>query len=218
MKVLILGATGRTGKHLLANALKAGYQVNVLVRDKNKVKINHPQLTIFEGNTLDKELLAKALQDCTYLVSALNISRTSDFPWAKLRTPENFLSSTLQRIIELADEKVLKQLVIITAWGVHETLNHIPFWFKWMIQKSNIGIAYKDHEIQEDLLKKSGLNFTVVRPVVLTNAKTIGIVKVSYNNQPKPSLTISRKRLAQFIISILGNKEYFNQLPTLSQA
>ncbi|MEI9911535.1 MAG: NAD(P)H-binding protein [Bacteroidota bacterium] len=93
MRILILGATGRTGKLVAEQALQRGHTVHALVRDKNKVKLNHADLTLFEGQPADRAALANAMKGCEAILSALNISRTSDFPWAKLRSPKDFLSS-----------------------------------------------------------------------------------------------------------------------------
>ena len=59
IKILILGATGRTGKHALVVALQKGYLVNVLVRDASKIK-PASNLSVFVGNTTNKDDLMQA--------------------------------------------------------------------------------------------------------------------------------------------------------------
>ncbi len=155
MKILILGATGRTGKWTVDLALKRGHTVHVIVRNKNKLHISSKDLIFFEGVPTDKELLKKASNGCNAILSALNIARTSDFPWAKLRTPKTFLSDVMNNLIEISNTQNIKRVVICSAWGVHETKAEIPAWFRWLINNSNIGVAYKDHEVQEALVKAS---------------------------------------------------------------
>jgi len=115
MKLLILGATGRTGKHVLSGALKAGYAIHALVRDKSKIP-DTANLTLFEGTPLDKAVLTTAMKDCDAVVSILNISRNSDFPWAKLRTPKTFLSDSIKNILEVTNELGVKRLIVCSAW------------------------------------------------------------------------------------------------------
>lgn len=79
------------------------------------------------------------MQGCDAVLSTLNITRYSDFPWSSLRTPETFLSNTIQKVLAIAADLNLKRIIIISAWGDHETRQDIPFWFRWLIDRSNIG-------------------------------------------------------------------------------
>ena len=216
MRILILGATGRTGKLLLREALDNGYEVNVLLRDKSKLNIAHPTLRIFEGLPTDKPLLAKAMAGCEAILSTLNISRTSDFPWAKLRTPANFLSETAKCIIELAPLHNISRVIILSALGTGDTAKDIPWWFKWVIDNSNVGMAYRDHERQEELFAASALNYTIVRPAGLTNSAKSKRVIVSLNNQPRPRLTISRSDVAKFMLNVLRDDLLLRRMPAIS--
>ena len=216
MKVLILGATGRTGRHLVSETLKLGFEINVLVRDKSKLPAYPPAVSVFEGTAVLKDDLAKAMQGCDAILSSLNISRTSDFPWAKLRTPKDFLSASMKNIIATAGELNIKRIVITTAWGVSETKKDIPFWFRWLIDYSNIRYPYRDHEVQEELLKHSNLDWTAIRPAGLTNSTKIRDVVVSFNNSPKPGLAVSRQNVARFMVDCLKNNLYVKQSPVVS--
>ena len=211
-KILILGSTGRTGKLLLQEALKQGYTVNVLVRDSSKIELL-PNLAIYEGSPANFLDLQKASDDCEAILSTLNISRQSDFPWASLKTPSNFLSQTMQHIVNLGIQRV----IFTSAWGVSETKNDIPRWFKWLIDNSNIGVAYRDHETQEAILEKSKLAYTSVRPVGLTNTLKKQNIRVTLkHNTPKPTLTISRQSVAHFMLDCLKNQTYIRQKPIIS--
>ena len=217
MKILILGSTGRTGKYLLTESLSRGFKVNILVRDANKVNVEPEGLTIFEGTPSRIEDLAKALQGCTHVLSALNISRTSDFPWANLRTPKDFLEQTVQNLIDLSTVHPIKNIIVISAWGVAETKFDIPFWFRWTIDFSNIKYGYLGHEQQEKLLQKSNLNYTIIRPVGLTNFEKSKSIIITINNSPEPNLLISRKAVAKFMLDILGKNQYKKQIITISE-
>lgn len=215
-QILILGSTGRTGKWLLTEALKRGYTINVLVRDTLKIK-SHAQLRVFEGNPSEKKDLGKAINGCEVVLSTLNISRTSDFPWAKLRTDNTFLSQTMQNLIEISLVGKVKKVIFTSAWGVSETKKDIPWWFRWMIDNSNIGVAYRDHERQEQLLDNSTLNYTSVRPAGLTNSLTTQKVRITLaNNTPVPTLTISRLTTAKFMLDCLEQNLYNRQKPIIS--
>lgn len=170
MKILLLGATGRTGKLVLKAAKENDYQINCLVRNKGKVEESNG-VQVFTGNPNNADDLEKAIQGCEAIISALNISRTSDFPWANLRTPPQYLSEVMSKTLKLAEKHNINRLVVCSAWGVAETKDDLPGWFRWFIDNSNIGVAYKDHEHQEKLIRESDLDWTIVRPSGLTNSK-----------------------------------------------
>ncbi|MGF7041084.1 NAD(P)-dependent oxidoreductase [Mucilaginibacter lappiensis] len=217
MKLLILGGTGRTGCLVVKEALARGYDIHVLLRNKHKHSFNSKLISVFEGLPTKQDDLAAAMLGCHAIISALNISRTSDFPWAKLRTPNNLLSESMENIIAVAQLQSINRIIAISAWGVYETKKELPFWFKWLIDHSNISPAYIEHEAQEELLKSSDLNWTAVRPTILTNSKKDKPVAVSYDKFPKPGLFISRQGVAQFIVSIIHNQMYYNKRPTISE-
>ena len=72
------------------------------------------------------------------------------------------------------------------------------------------------HEKSEELLQKSNLKWTSIRPVGLTNSNILKPIITTINNFPKPKLTISRKSVAQFMIHVLANKLFDNQAVTIS--
>lgn len=205
MRILLLGATGRTGKWVLQQALEAGYNVHVLARNTGRIT-PHKNLKIIEGDVTSTKDLSEAIEGCSGAISCLNVSRTSDIPWSPLRTPAQLMSNCISSLLQVVEADSTIRIIVCSAWGVAETRNDIPGWFRWFIDNSNIGVAYKDHEKQEALLENSELNWTIVRPVGLTNG-AIKEVQESTNNQPKPGLTISRRSLANYLLSCLENKE-----------
>lgn len=218
MHILILGATGRTGKQLLAQALAAGHRVTMLVRDHRQLNYQSDRLTVVESQSFDPASLEMAVAGCDAVLSTLNISRTSDFPWSPLRTPPTFLSDSLTRLVAVCREHNICRLIVVTAWGASETKKAIPFWFRWLIDYSNIGVAYRDHERQEKLLEQAtDLDWTIVRPVGLTNGKSHKPVIETIDNKPKPNLMISRLNVAQFMLDVLRNNQYIRQAVTISE-
>lgn len=214
MKILLLGATGRTGKLVLQEAIDKNYTVNCVVR--SLPAFNHPNVRFFIGNPGDENILSEAMHGCEAIINVLNISRTSDFPWSPLRTPQTFLSDTMKKVVSLAVAKNINRIVVCTAWGTSDTRNDLPKWFSWFINNSNIGIAYRDHERQEELLQQSTLKWTIVRPSGLTNSKKPQRVMESYQNQPKPTLTISRSAVAGYLIMAVTNDNLIGKMPVVS--
>tara|TARA_Y100001933_G_scaffold121140_1_gene121091 strand:- start:1133 stop:1786 length:654 start_codon:yes stop_codon:yes gene_type:complete len=216
MKLLLLGSTGRTGRIVLEIALKKGYQVNCLARNTERIK-KRKGLTIFEGNPTNENDLKKAISKCDFVISVLNISRKTDFPWSSLKTPSTFLSDAMNIVVRISKNENIKRISICSAWGVAETKNDIPKWFKWLINRSNIGIAYNEHEKQEEIISKSKLNWTIIRPVGLSNSKKEEKIIETFNNKPKPNMLISRKSLAKYLLQSLTNNSLIEKKVVVSK-
>ena len=216
-RILILGATGRTGSHLVQVAIQKGIAVTCLARNCQRI-LKHPLIHAIEGNPGKTEDLLKALEGCTHVISVLNISRRSDIPWSRLRTPPTYLSDVMANLIPLAGRQAIQHISICSAWGVGDSRKDIPFWFRKTIDLSNIKAAYLDHERQEKILSASDLNWTIVRPSGLTNQSADQTVRESYLNQPKPGLLISRKAVASFLLESLFRKDLTQQTLTISKA
>lgn len=148
MRILLLGATGRTGQLVLKDALKKGFSVSCLARKTERIP-QHERVSIFEGDPTNIADLKNAVQFCDTVISVLNISRKTDFPWSSIRTPKTFLSDTMNTIVSLSNIHKFKKIIVCSAWGVGDSRKDIPFWFRWTIDFSNIRYAYEDHERQE---------------------------------------------------------------------
>ncbi|WP_230137626.1 NAD(P)H-binding protein, partial [Peribacillus frigoritolerans] len=61
MNILILGATGRVGGQLVIYGLQDNHHVTVLVRTPEKIAINNANLTIIQGNVLNKDDIVRAM-------------------------------------------------------------------------------------------------------------------------------------------------------------
>ncbi|PTM04295.1 MAG: hypothetical protein DA405_07725 [Bacteroidetes bacterium] len=216
MKVLIIGASGRTGKLVVEEALAQGWEVKALVREVKVFDINHPNLVKVEGTPFAYADVKKACEFCDVVISALNISRASENPWSKLVSPENLLSKSMQNVVDVSKHFPLKKLITVSAWGVGDSRAEIPWWFKLMIRISKISPVYQDHDRQERIVQNADLNFTIVRPVGL-NDKEARPVKVSQNASPKPGLFISRKSLAKYLVQCAREDLHVKEIITLSE-
>ena len=201
----------------MREALKRGHHVTLLISHKGALKIKPESVEVYEGTPLNKFTLTDAMRGCDAVLSTLNISRISDSPWSKLRTSKDFLSLSMKHIIDAATENNIKRVIITTAWGVAETRKDIPFWYRWLIDNSNIRYQHDDHEKQEILLKTSDIDWTIVRPVGFNDSERLREVKVSFNNKPKPSVTVSRRNVALFMLDALEKNLYIKQLPVISE-
>ncbi len=74
-RILIVGATGGIGRELVRQALERGYSVTAFVRNPARLPIQHPQLTVKQGDALDYASVEAAVRDQDAVVSALGHKR-----------------------------------------------------------------------------------------------------------------------------------------------
>ncbi len=210
MKILLLGATGRTGQVVAREALKRGHRLAAVVR--SKAKLGMPEVEAWEGAPTDLGLLDKALENAHGAICCLNIARQSDFPWARLISPETLISDAVRALIQAMEAKRITRIVTMSAWGVGDTWMQMNWFFRLLVQNSNIRFALEDHNRQEELLRKSKMDWTIVRPVFLNNKYAAAYKVASY----KPlKIGISRQAVAAFMLDSLEQKTFVRKAPVI---
>jgi len=210
MKILVLGATGRTGKLFAQLATANNHQVTAIIRNKKDAIL--PKVNYIEGMPTDEVLLTKALQGMDAVVVSLNINRTSDNPFAKMVSPLTLISDSVKAVCSAMVKNNIKRIITVSASGVGDSWNHMFLMVRWLIRYSNIWKAYEDHDRQEQIVRQSGLDWTIVRPVML-NDKDSDEYKAVVG---KPTGgNISRKGVAKFILDSLESEKYVKNVVTL---
>ena len=213
MKVFLLGSTGRLGNEILKNLIARKIYTTVLIRNQEKIKWDSEYLDVFVGNPLEIDKLDEAMSNCNIIINALNISRNSDFPWSKLRAPKTLLSETISNLINLSKKHNFYKIISVSAWGVNESKKQLPLWFRWLIDNSNIKHGYLDHEKQEQILTSSNLDYTIIRPVGLSNSQKDESPKITIKSKPG-NILVSRKTVSKFIVDNL--EKYNKETVTIS--
>lgn len=210
MKILVLGATGRTGKLFTQLATAKNHQVTAIIRNSKDAIL--PEVNYLEGLPTDEPLLTKALLGIDAVVVSLNINRTSDNPFAKVVSPLTLISDSVKSVCSAMEKNNVKRIVSVSASGVGDSWNDMFLIARLLIRYSNIWKAYEDHGRQEQILRQSALDWTIVRPVML-NDKDSDEYKAVIG---KPSGgSISRKGVAKFILDSLESEKYVKEVVTL---
>jgi putative NADH-flavin reductase len=208
MKVVILGATGGTGRELVKQAVELGHDVTAFVRDLAKLKIEHERLSVVQGNMLDTASLEKAIIGQDVVVSALGspgLGKSTD------------LSEGTANIIRAMDKAGVKRLVFESAIGIGDSHDDAP----WLARKLFFPIVlkniYADKEIQEKYIKASDLDWIIARPARLTNGPQTGKYRVGDQiNAKAVAGTISRADTAEFMLKQLTDNTFIRKTPAVS--
>ena len=214
MKILLIGATGRTGKLILKKAIEDKHEVTAIVRDPSKIKDLNAK--VIQGSPYDAETVKTAIKNCDAVICTLNVSRKSDNPWAKLRSPKDLISRSVANALEGMKENNIKRIITLSALGAGDSKKKMPFIFNIFLSITNLKYAFTDHTRQEELLAESNMEWTVIRLPMLTDDNGEAEILVNKNNGVRLNKNINRESVARFILSILNDQKYFKTVVGIS--
>lgn len=212
MKVAIFGATGIVGNAVVNEALSKGYEITILTRDARKIKKEHDNLKIIEGDVMNSETVAGVLSGQDAVIQTLGIGGKGN------GKPTTFVSEANNVIMKQMNRLGLKRLVAISVIGAGESMAFLPAvyrnfilpvfmkWFKAIIDDKNR---------MESQIMKSNLDWTIVRCTTVKNSKSTGKVKASLDGKGL-KFTISDADMASFMVQQLSDSTYIRQSPTIS--
>jgi aromatic ring-opening dioxygenase catalytic subunit (LigB family)/uncharacterized protein YbjT (DUF2867 family) len=216
-RILLLGATGRTGQLVLDEALQRGFKVVALVRRPQALKQTDPRLTVVTGNPSSASDIENAMKGCDAVIGALNNNRMSDAPWAKPVSPPGFMTGAMRNVLAAAHTLGVRRVVLMSAAGAGDSFGDMPWIMRWLVRKTNLAHTYRDHDEQEALLKASGLDWTILRPVGLHDGEPRGELVFSVQQQPKPGMRIARRSVARQLVACLTDHASIATAPVLSE-
>jgi putative NADH-flavin reductase len=149
MKIVILGATGNVGSHLVTEALDRGHEVVAYVRRPDAVK-PRAGLTVVPGTLDDEEAMAKAFAGADAVVSAIGVA-------LRAKKPIDLMQRSLPLITRAAASAGVGRLVVVSAFGVGATAAKASPLAK-LIYRTLVAKIFKDKELSEKVLPGSGLN------------------------------------------------------------
>jgi uncharacterized protein YbjT (DUF2867 family) len=214
-RILILGASGRTGTHAVHMALAKGYQVVVMVRNPAKISARQG-LTIIKGLPTNISDVRKAMQGCQAVISLLSpLTRGEALSFRKI-DPPRVLETSIGNVLEAMPNYGVKRIMILSSVGVGDSWPYAPWYVKLLVRLTNFKVIFADHNAQERLVQASGTDWTIARPVGLNEKKAKGDLIVVYDHTPNP-FQMSRQLLAKFFIDNLFSESYVHQAPMLSE-
>ncbi|KAH8807673.1 hypothetical protein F5884DRAFT_345059 [Xylogone sp. PMI_703] len=171
MHFLMLGASGRTGRHVVSELLSQGHTAVTLVRTSDSLA-PLPGLTIVTGSPLSKSdirsaLLAAAPLSPSAAIITLNTVRKSDSPFATQVSPPRFLADSCVNVCEVLEHAGIFRVVVMSTAGVGDSWDNLPWLSKAFMRLTNIKYALKDHSLVDRDIRLTKMDWTLVRAVRL---------------------------------------------------
>ncbi|MGB8423639.1 NAD(P)-dependent oxidoreductase [Paraburkholderia sp.] len=207
MKVLVLGATGGTGRLIVHDALEKGHSVVVLVRSKARAS-DFPGADLIEGDACDEGALMHALKGCDAVISSLG---TGVSPFSEV----SVLTEATRALLPAMARSGVRRLICISALGVGDSRGHGGFVFDRLFQPLLLRHAYKDKGRQEAAIRASSLDWVIVRPAMLTNDPARGRIRAIVDLVGVNGGKIARTDVARFVVEQLATDIWLKRTPVL---
>jgi len=197
MKVLVVGATGRTGRLLARGALERGHEVTALVRAPDKLGDLARRVRVVEGDVLDGGVVSDAVDGQEAVLVALSAAHRRGVPAVNSLGTLNVIRS-MQRYR-------VRRLVVLSASGTAPGRDpNLPWIFDRVVKPVMLGPAYDDLRRMETTVRASELDWTIVR---VSGALTNDAPRGAYRAEPGYSLpggrSIARADVAEYMLDQL---------------
>lgn len=212
MKIILFGATGFSGQGILAEALKQGHKVTILVRDTSKVQIKHNNLMVVEGNVLDPQTVASALHHQEAVIQCLGVGGKGD------GKPTTFISDATKVIVDEMQKQNIKRLIAMSNVGAGNSIAFqpwfftkiiLPYFMKWL------KVIIEDKNRMEPIIMNSNLDWTIVRCPNIIDKPAKGSCNATLDGKDL-KLSITLPDLSKFMLDQLKQTAFIKQAPSVS--
>ncbi len=205
----LFGATGRTGRHVLAQALEVGHSVRALARRPEALDA-HERLTVVAGDVRDRDAVRETVRGSDAVVSVFGQVKGS---------PPSLQTEGTQAIVDAMAEQGIRRIMSLSGGGLpaeeHDQPKVPDRIIRWLLRR--LSPAVLDDAIGHlAVLRASGLDWTVVRGPRLTDAPATGSYRVGWVGV-NASTQIARADLARFILTQLDDDTFVHELPFVSK-
>lgn len=206
MKVLVLGATGGTGRLIVREAAAKGHSVAALVRSKAKADLAGAELVV--GDARDEGALSRALDGCDGAISSLGTGMS-------LFRKMTLLSTATRALVEAMGARGVRRLVCITGLGAGDSRGHGGFVLDNIVLPLFLRTIYEDKDRQEEVVRASDLDWVLVRPMVLNDKPATGQVRATTDLSGIHGGEIARGDVAKFVVEQLTSDEWLRRIPLI---
>lgn len=204
--IIIFGATGSIGKELVPLAINTGYSVTAFVRNRSKITVSNNNLNVIEGDVLDAMTVERAMKGQDVVLVTLGAGR-------KGQVREQGTAN----IIRAMEKEGIRRLICQSTLGTGDSNSKLNFFWKKIMFGWFLKEAFLDHERQENLVRKSDLDWTIVRPGAFSDGpRTESYIHGKVPESVSLKLKISRADVASFLLKQINEDQYIHQSPILS--
>jgi putative NADH-flavin reductase len=207
MKVTVIGATGRTGRRLVLQALGAGHDVAAFTRHPAQFEIEHPRVEVVQGDVQNRDEVEEAVRGRDGVLSGLGPTPSS---------ADDVMTTGARHIVEAMEKHGVDRLIWLTGAGISaegDERSLLRDAIQGMIKLFSPGVL-EDSARAFDLIIESDLDWTVVRVPRLKEGPAQGGYRATF--KPPGPQALSRADVAAFMVEQLEDDAYVRQAPMLT--
>jgi putative NADH-flavin reductase len=194
MKLTIFGATGRTGQLLVKQALEAGHELTLYVRNANAITLVAVNLKVVQGDLSNKVQLSEVIAGADACISVLGGN--------SLTKHAAELCNGVENIVSVMETCGVKRFIYLSSLGAGESKHLMPAFARLLIVNLLLRIPLQDHTRNQQVIAQSKLQWTILQPGGLTDNVLTGVYKSGSGMVPiKGNPAISRANVAHFILA-----------------
>jgi putative NADH-flavin reductase len=210
-KLLVIGASRGIGLETVKAALLAGHSVRALARSAASIPIQDAGLEKVSGDALDSDTIRNALKDVNAVVQTLGVDIS---PRAIFERTTLFSQST-RILVDAMKAADVERLIAVTGLGAGDSRGHGGLLYNAVVFPLLLKRVYDDKDLQEWIIKSSGLDWTIVRPGLLTKRPATGRYRVLTTSKDWRFGTISRADVADFLVRQIDDRALIGTTPLL---
>lgn len=192
--ILIMGATSGIGRCALDEAVRRQLSVRAMARSADSLTATE-FVEPFKGDATAPEDVARALEGTRAVIYALGITERLAMLWEE----ETLFSETTRVLIDAMSAAGVSRLVVVTGFGAGRSKTAMS-WVEKTGHRAILGKPYADKDRQEALIEASSLEWTIVRPVILTKGARYEDYRVLRDPETWRNGLISRASVAHYLL------------------
>jgi putative NADH-flavin reductase len=218
MKIAVIGATGGSGRAAVEWLLAAGHEVTAFARNPGQLSLESERLVRLQGDALERKDVARAVdgQDAVVVTLGITENPLRVRLFGPARTPLDVRSRGTRLVIEEMQRRGVRRLIVQTSYGVGATRERLRLaerlLFLLLLKPQIVDTA-----VQDRLVVESGLDWTLVQPVHLTDAATHDMPYGSASGETA-RMSLSRQSVGRFLAATAESNQYVGQSIALSGA
>ncbi len=203
MKLLVFGASGKTGREVVRQALARGYMVTAFVRQTARLPIAHANLRLVAGEISNPEAIARVVAGQTAVISTLGVGQPM--------THDQAVIEGVRAIARAAEQASVERLLYLSFIGVHDSRDAAGFVLR-QLATTLLRHEVADHEVKEAAIIASFVDWTIVRPPKLTNGRLTAAYRVGEDIRARSPLPLmSRADVADFMLRQLTDAAFIRK-------
>ncbi|MFY9697213.1 MAG: SDR family NAD(P)-dependent oxidoreductase [Rhodoplanes sp.] len=209
--VLIIGASRGIGLATVKRALKAGHSVRAMSRSATAIRLRDPKLEKLDGDARDRDTIERALVGVDAVIQTLGISSDPEL----ILTGTRLFSAATRILVRAMEASTVRRLICVTGFGAGNSRGRGGILYN-LASALLLGRIYADKDVQERIIRRSQLDWTIVRPTILTNGPRTKAYRVLTDPRDWAPGFISRADVADFLVKQIDDTNLLRKTPALT--